>query len=315
MLKKKVSIILPVYNEEASMPFMRTCMEEVADINKGYDWEFLMINDGSHDMSLELMEDYHRNDCRFSYVDLSRNYGKEIAMLAGFDFAKGDAVIVMDADMQHPISVIPEMLKHWEEGFDDVYAQRKVSKEPFFKKNTSKFYYLLLQKFTRIPIQKNTGDFRLLDRSCVDALRRMRESERNTKALYSWVGFKKYGIWYEQGERREGQSKWSFLQLADLAIIGITSYSIAPLRIATLFGVITSFLAFLYGIWVFVKTMVWGDPVAGYPTLMIVLLLLGGVELTCLGIMGEYLGRVFNETKGRPNYFVDSYNGRRFKYE
>ena len=177
-------------------------MGQVVKQNPSYDWEFLLVNDGSMDNTLQQMMRLHDEDPHYSYLDLSRNYGKEIAMMAGFDYATGDAVIVMDADMQHPIEVIPEMLKYWEEGYDDVYAQRQGSKESWLKRKTSHWYYKLLQSVTKVPIQKDTGDFRLLDRSCVEALKQMRETERNTKGMYSWIGFHKKGITYQQLEGR-----------------------------------------------------------------------------------------------------------------
>lgn len=229
-------------------------------------------------------------------------------MMAGFDYAKGDAVIIMDADMQHPISAIPEMIQWWEEGYDDVYAQRRSSRESWFKKKTSQWYYTLLQRLTRVPIQKNTGDFRLLDRTCIEALRKMRESERNTKGLYSWIGFKKKGIFYDQLERQEGTSKWKFSQLVNLAINGMTSYTVAPLRIAMYLGIGVSFVAFIYLIYILITTLLYGDPVAGYPTIMVTILFLGGIQLLTIGVLGEYLGRIFNETKNRPGYFVRRYN-------
>lgn len=308
--KKLVSILLPAYNEEGSFDVLEECLNLVLKDNLNYDWEFLMINDGSGDSTLQQMIKLRGKDPNhYNYLDLSRNYGKEIAMLAGFDYVKGDAVIIMDSDMQHPIDVIPEMLKYWEDGYDDVYAQRKSSSEGWLKRKTSQWYYKVLQKTTRIPIQRDTGDFRLLDRSCIEALKRMRETERNTKGLYSWIGFRKKGIWYEQKERIAGASKWSFMQLVELAINGITSYTIAPLRISTIVGVIVSLTAFLYLLFILIKTIIWGDPVAGYPTIMVVMLFLGGVQLISLGLIGEYLGKVYNETKGRPAYFIESYNG------
>ncbi len=311
MTKKLVTILLPAYNEEASFPLIDRCMQQVLEENPGYEWEFLFVNDGSKDNTLQQMIRFHQSDPHYNYIDLSRNYGKEVAMMAGFDYAQGDAMIIMDADMQHPVSVIPEMLKYWEEGYDDVYAQRKTSQETWFKRKSSQWYYKVLQGLTRVPIQQNTGDFRLLDRSCIDALRQMRERERNTKGLYSWIGFHKKGIWYEQKEREAGVTKWSFLSLLGLAVNGIMSYTIAPLRISTMLGLIVSLAAFIYLIYILITTLLFGDPVAGYPTIMVTMLFLGGVQLLSLGIIGEYLGKVFNETKGRPGYFVNSYNGER----
>ncbi len=311
-MKKKLTIVLPAYNEERSFDLLQQRMQQVLEQNPDYDWEFLMVNDGSTDHTLQQMIRLHESDpLHWHYVDLSRNYGKEIAMLAGFDYADGDGVIVMDADMQHPVEVIPEMLRWWESGYDDVYATRKTSKESWFKRKTSQWYYHLLQKVSRVPIQKNTGDFRLLDKSCVKALRRLRETERNTKGLYSWIGFRKKGVEYEQLERVTGKSKWSVMQLIDLAINGLTSYTVAPLRFATLLGISVSLVAFLYLIYIIIKTVLYGDPVAGYPTLMVTILFIGGVQLLSLGIIGEYLGKVFNECKGRPAYFVESVDGER----
>lgn len=271
-----------------------------------------MVNDGSQDNTLQQMIRLHNQDPQhYNYLNLSRNFGKEAALMAGMDYLKGDAVIIMDIDMQHPVEVIPEMIKYWEEGFDDVYAQRKCSQESWLKKNASKLYYRTLQRLTKVPIQKDTGDFRLLDRSCIEAMKQLRETQRNNKGLYSWIGFKKKGILYEQKERQFGKSKWSFMQLLDLAINGFSSYTVAPLRISTILGLIVSFVAFLYLIYILVHTMLWGDPVAGYPTIMVTMLFLGGVQLLSLGIIGEYLGKIFMESKNRPNYFVESYNGER----
>lgn len=310
-MKKLVTILLPTYNEEESFPLIETCMNKVLVDNPDYDWEFLFVNDGSKDHSLELMIKFHDRDARYNYVDLSRNYGKEVAMMAGFDFVKGDGVIIMDSDMQHPVEVVPEMLKYWEEGYDDVYAQRKSSKETWFKRKTSKWYYKILQASTRVPIQQNAGDFRLLDRSCIEALKQMRETERNTKGLYSWIGFHKKGIFYEQKEREMGETKWSFMSLVNLALNGIMSYTVAPLRISAIFGIVISLFAFLYLLFIIVKTVIVGESVGGFPTIMVTILFLGGIQLLSLGIIGEYLGKIFNETKNRPGYFINSYNGKK----
>ncbi len=308
---KKITILLPAYNEEKSFPAIKECMKQVIETSPQYDWEFLMVNDGSTDNTLQQMIRLHNEDKHYNYIDLSRNYGKEVAMMAGFDYANGDALIIMDADMQHPVEVIPDMIHWWEEGYDDVYAERMASKETWFKRKTSQWYYRLLQSLTRVPIQKNTGDFRLLDRSCIDALKQMRETERNTKGMYSWIGFHKKGITYQQKERLEGVSKWSNSALLNLALNGIMSYSTAPLRIATIVGMLVSLIAFIYLVYILVTTLLYGDPVAGYPTIMVTMLFLGGIELLGIGIIGEYLGRVFNEVKGRPGYFINSYNGER----
>lgn len=307
---KRVTVLLPAFNEAASMPLLRSRMEQLADDNRSVEWEFMIVDDGSSDNTAQLAAEYHREDPRFSYISLSRNFGKEAAMLAGMDYATGDAVIIMDSDMQHPTDVVPRMLELWQQGWQDVYAIRASSKEGWWKRKTSQWYYKLLQNMTRVPIQANTGDFRLLDRVCVNALRQMRESQRNTKGMYSWIGFRKTGITYHQLSRTAGKSKWNWWSLLNLAIEGVTSYTTAPLRIASLLGVVCSIVGFVYLIYILTNTLLWGDPVAGYPTIMVTVLFMGGVQLLCLGIIGEYLSRVFNESKHRPPYIANVHNGR-----
>ena len=302
---KKITILLPAYNEEPSFPLIKESMAQVLRENPDYDWEFLFINDGSTDNTLQQIIRLRKEDCHYGYIDLSRNYGKEIAMMAGFDNVSSDAVIIMDSDMQHPVDVIPEMIEWWEQGYDDVYAERENSNETWFKKKSSQWYYKLLQSLTRVPIQKNTGDFRLLDRSCIEALKQMRETERNTKGMYSWIGFHKKGIKYKQKEREEGKTKWSIWGLINLALNGIMSYTIAPLRIVSVIGTFVSLVAFTYLVYILITTLIYGDPVAGYPTIMVTILFLGGIQLLGIGIVGEYLGRVFNEVKRRPGYFIN----------
>ena len=237
---KKVTIIIPAYNEAESFDDIKVNMQEVVNNNVDYEWEFLLINDGSTDDTLQKMEKLCITDEHYHYIDLSRNYGKEIAIMAGLDYAQGDAVIIMDADMQHPINIIPEMLKYWEEGYEDVYAQRETSNESWMKRNTSKLYYNILQKSTNIPIQKDTGDFRLLDRKCIDALKNIRETDRNNKGIFSWIGFKKKGIYYHQNKRKHGKTKWNYYKLVNLALTGITSFTTLPLRFASFFGFLIS---------------------------------------------------------------------------
>lgn len=304
---KTITILLPTYNEASSFDELKVCMAQVIIDNPQYEWEFLMVNDGSTDESLQLMKQLCQSDMHYHYIDLSRNYGKEIAIMAGMDYAKGDAVIIMDADMQHPVDVIPEMIRYWEEGYDDVYAQRQRSDESWLKRNTSKIYYKILQKSTQIPIQKDTGDFRLLDRKCIEALKKMRERDRNNKGMFSWIGFNKKGINYQQHKRMHGKTKWNYYKLLNLALTGITSFTTTPLRFASFFGIIVSFFAFLYLVYIIIKTILYGDPVQGYPTLMVTILFLGGIQLIALGIIGEYLSHIFNETKKRPAYFIREY--------
>ena len=309
-MRKKISILIPCYNEDKSLPLLYEALQKVTAENANYDWEFLFINDGSRDNTLVVLEQLHAKDNHCCYVDLSRNYGKEVAMLAGFDYVTGDATVIMDADLQHPPYVIPQMIAKWEEGFDDVYAQRITrGKESWLRKRLSLAYYKLLTKSSRIDVLPNVGDFRLLDRQCIEALKTLREQGRYTKGMYCYIGFRKASVDFETQERVAGESSMSYRNLVRLAIEGIMSYTTAPLRFASMMGAIVSIVAFLYAIWILIKTLVWGDPVAGFPTLMVVILFLGGVQLLSLGIIGEYLGRVYNETKNRPVYFARTYNG------
>ena len=311
---QKVSILIPAYNEEAALQYLFERLVILMDANDKFAWEVLFVNDGSTDSTLILMSQIHEKDGRFNYLDLSRNYGKEVAMLAGFDYLTGDCMIIMDADLQHPPELIPEMLKYWEEGYDDVYARRSVRNgESFLKKQTALIFYWFLQKTTKVEIQQNTGDFRLLDKTCISALRSMRESQRFTKGMYSWIGFHKKEILFEQQERIAGVSKWNYFKLLELAIEGITSFTISPLRLSSIVGVIVSLGAFFYMAYVFISALFLGDPVKGYPTMMVVILFLGGFQLLSMGIMGEYLGRIFIETKNRPPYFARLYNGKKIE--
>ena len=310
---KTITIIIPCYNEAQSLPLLHAELCKLSESESDYNWEYLFINDGSRDTTIEELEKLHTQDKRCNYVDLSRNYGKEVALLAGFDYATGDCAVIMDADLRHPPHVVHEMLRKWEQGYDDVYARRKSrGKESWLRKRLSLAYYRLLSKSTRIDVLPNVGDFRLLDRRCIDALRQLREQSRYTKGMYCYIGFKKTFVEFETQDRVAGQSSMSYSVLVKLAIEGLTAYTTSPLQWATGIGIIISLTSFLYAFWVIVKTIVWGDPVAGFPTLMIAILFLGGVQLLSLGIIGEYLGRVFNETKNRPVYFVQSFNGDKY---
>lgn len=310
---KTITIIIPCYNEAQSLPLLHAELCKLSESESGYNWEFLFINDGSRDTTIEELGKLHAQDKRCNYVDLSRNYGKEVALLAGFDYATGDCAVIMDADLQHPPQVVHEMLRKWEEGYDDVYARRKSrGKESWFRKRLSLAYYRILSKSTRIDVLPNVGDFRLLDFRCLDALRQLREQSRYTKGMYCYIGFKKTFVEFETQDRVAGQSSMSYSVLIKLAMEGLTAYTTSPLQWATGIGIIVSLISFLYALWVIIKTIVWGDPVAGFPTLMIAILFLGGVQLLSLGIIGEYLGRVFNETKNRPVYFVQSFNGDKY---
>ena len=311
---KKVSILIPAYNEEEVLYTLYDRLENVINKLNNYEFEVLLINDGSKDNTLNILRELRKRDKRMCYINLSRNYGKETAMIAGLDYVTGDCCIILDADLQDPPELIEEMLKYWEQGYDDVYAKRKSrAGESFMKKFTSSLFYKILQKSTRIPIKKDTGDFRLLDRRCVDAIRKFRESERYTKGMFSWIGFNKKEILFDRDPRVAGSTKWNYWKLIDLAIEGITSFTTKPLRISSFLGVIISFCAFVYIVIIIARTLIMGEAVKGYPSLMAVILFLGGVQLLSLGIIGEYIGRVFNETKRRPLYFVEEYNGEKVR--
>lgn len=308
-MKKLISILIPCYNEAQSLPILIPKLEDLANNLKQYEWEFLCVNDGSKDNTLEVLRELRVVYNRINYIDLSRNYGKENAMLAGFDYVKGDCMVIMDADLQHPPHVIVQMLEKWEEGNDDVYASRLTrGKESWLRKKLSLLYYRILQRSTRLEVLPNVGDFRLLDRRCINALKQLRENNRYTKGMYCYIGFKKTHVTFETEDRIAGESSMNYKTLINLAIEGILSYTILPLRIATVIGVLTSLFAFIYMLVVFIKTLLYGDPVQGYPTMMIVILFLGGIQLLALGILGEYIGRIFTETKNRPVYFVRTYN-------
>ena len=306
---KKITIIIPAYNEEESLPFLYERLDKLMENMKNYDFEILFVNDGSKDKTISIIKELREKDKRISYVDFSRNFGKEIAMIAGLDYATGDCGIFMDADLQDPPELIPELVKYWEEGYDDVYAKRRSRKgETWLKKFTSKMYYKVLQKTTRIEIQKDTGDFRLLDRRCVNALRKIRESERNTKSMFSWIGYKKKEVLYDRDPRVAGTTKWNYIKLIDLAIDGITSFTTSPLRLSTYIAIPTFLVLFVYFIYVIAKSCIIHEAIQAFQAIILLILFFSGVQILLFGILGEYLGRIFKETKNRPLYLVNEYN-------
>ena len=313
---KKITIIIPAYNEEESLPPLYERLEKLMNSMENYEFEILFVNDGSKDNTINLIKEYRQKDKRISYVDFSRNFGKEIAMIAGLDYATGDCVIFMDADLQDPPELIPELVKYWEEGYDDVYAKRSSRKgETWLKKFTSKMYYRVLQSLTSVPIQKDTGDFRLLDRRCVNALKKMRESQRNSKSMFSWIGYKKKEVLYDRDPRVAGQTKWNYKKLVDLAIDGITSFTTSPLRISTYISIPTFILLFVYFVYVIAKCIITSTAIQAYQAIILLILFFSGVQILLFGIIGEYLGRIFNESKNRPLYLVNEYNGEKEKNE
>jgi glycosyltransferase involved in cell wall biosynthesis len=308
-MKKLISILIPAYNEEEVLDMLYERLDALAKGNDKYDFEFLFVNDGSRDGTLAILKAYAEQDTRISYINLSRNFGKEIAMIAGFDHVKGDAMVIIDADLQDPPELIPDMIRYWEDGYDDVYAKRRSREgETWLKKKTSTWYYHLLQRSTRIPIQRDTGDFRLLDRRAIEALKQFRESERYTKGMFSWIGFKKKEVLYDRDPRAAGTTKWNYGKLINLAIDGITSFTTAPLRISTFIGGTVSIVAFIYILYLLIRPLFGVPTGGGYSSLMAAILFLGGVQLLSLGVIGEYIGRIFNEAKRRPLYFVEEYH-------
>ena len=313
---KKVTIIIPAYNEEESLPLLYDRLNKVISELKEYEFEMLFINDGSKDKTIEIIKSFRKQDKRVSYVDFSRNFGKEIAMIAGLDYAKGDCVIFIDADLQDPPELIPELIKYWEQGYDDVYAKRRSRKgETFIKKFTSKMYYKILQSVTRVEIQKDTGDFRLLDRRCVNALKQLRETQRCSKSMFSWIGYNKKEVLFDRDPRVAGKTKWNYKKLIDLAIDGITSFTTSPLRISTYLAIPTFLALVVYFVYVIIKCITQNVAVQAFQAIILLILFFSGIQIMLFGIMGEYLGRIFNETKNRPLYFIKEYNGVREENE
>lgn len=309
---KKISILIPCYNEQESLPLLYKALNDVMRderVSAKYSFEILLVNDGSKDATLSILRQLHKEDPRVSYIDLSRNFGKENAMMAGFDYVTGDCCIIMDADLQDPPEIMFQMLVNWEEGYEDVYAKRvSRGKESWLRRILSMRFYKILNRMSKVEMLQNVGDFRLLDRRCVEALKSLRETERYTKGLFCWIGYRKAEVLFDRGDRVAGTTSWSMWKLMRLGIDGIISFTTAPLHFATWLGTLISFFAFVYLIFILIKTLIYGDPVAGFPTLICVILFLGGVLLLCVGILGEYVARMYNETKRRPGYLVREYN-------
>ena len=306
-----LSVVVPAYNEEQVLPAFHKRLSTVLD-SISMDAEVVYVNDGSTDNTLTVIQHLRQSDPRIGIVDLSRNFGKEIALTAGLDHVSGDAVVIIDADLQDPPELIPEMLKYWTDGYDVVYAKR-ISRdgESRIKQGTAYAFYRVIQKVSRVKIPEDTGDYRLLSRRAVDALRQLREQHRFMKGLFAWIGYPQKAVMYKRDGRFAGQTKWNYWKLWNFAIEGITSFSIAPLKVATYVGLMIAIGAFMYSGIIIYKTLVYGNPVAGYPSLMVVILFLGGVQLITLGVIGEYLGRMFDESKQRPLYFMKNYEAPR----
>ncbi len=302
--RHSLSIVVPVFNEEAVLREFHRRLAGALD-SLPADAEILYINDGSRDGTMALLGELHRTDARVAVIDLSRNFGKEVAMSAGLDMARGDAVVVIDADLQDPPELIPGMVGAWREGHDVVLMRRRSrAQESRLKKLTARVFYRAMGSIGTIDIPENVGDFRLLSRRAVDALRRFPERARFMKGLFAWIGFPSAEIEYDRDGRLAGRTKWNYWRLWNFALEGITSFSVVPLKLASYAGLLTALAAFAYGLKVIVWTLLYGDPVAGYPTLVVLVLFLGGLQLMALGFIGEYLARMFIEVKRRPLYLV-----------
>jgi glycosyltransferase involved in cell wall biosynthesis len=302
-----VSIVIPCYNEEENI---EAFYNEFIKVFKqtDYKYELVFINDGSKDKTMEKLMDLYKKNPNVKIVDFSRNFGKEIALSAGLDYATGDVAIPLDADLQHPPKVILQMLDKYKDGYDIVNAVRsKSDDETFFKKFTSKLFYKIINKLTYIEIPKDVGDFRLISKDALNAIKELRERKRFMKGIFAWVGFKTASVYYDRAQRYAGKTKWNYLKLINLAIEGITSFSAAPLRLAFFLGFLVSFIAFIYAFCIIFAELFFGSPIKGYASIMTAILFLGGVELIAIGIIGEYIGRIYEEVKQRPLYVVKKF--------
>ena len=302
-----ISIVVPAYNEaDGIAEFHRRLTNVRAKLRERS--EVVYVNDGSRDDTFAILRSLRERDPTISIVNLSRNFGKEIALTAGLDHSRGDAVIVIDADLQDPPELIPTLIERWHEDEADVVFARRCSRagESWFKKATAYGFYRLINALSARTVPVDTGDFRLLSRRAVDAVTMFRERHRFMKGLFAWIGYRQVAVTYERERRLAGATKWNYWRLWNLSLEGITSFSIAPLKIATYIGLFTATVAVVYGTYIIGLTIIFGNPVAGYPSLLVILLFLGGIQLLSLGIIGEYVGRIFNETKQRPLYIVDT---------
>ena len=301
-----LSVVVPAFNEaEGLEQFHRRLVTAMEPLGT---WDVLYVDDGSNDTTRAIVELLRRDDPRIGLVSLSRNFGKEIATTAGLDHATGNAVIVIDADLQDPPEVIPALVAAWRQGFDMVCARRRVrAGDTALKRMTAHVFYRLMRHAGRVRLPEDTGDFRLMSRRVVDCVCKLREQHRFNKGLFAWVGFPTTTVIYDRARRETGGTKWNYWRLWNLALEGITSFTVMPLKLATYIGLAVAVLAAIYGAQVIVKTLIFGNTVAGYPSLMTVILFLGGIQLMTLGVIGEYLGRIFNETKRRPLYLVERF--------
>jgi glycosyltransferase involved in cell wall biosynthesis len=305
----ELSVVVPFYNEELNIDYLFKRLVTVLD-RLHMKYEIVCVNDGSKDNTLKSLIEHHRRNPVIKVISLSRNFGKEIALTAGLDYARGAAVVPIDADLQDPPELIEELIAKWREGYEVVYATRRSRQgESWLKRLTAKVFYRTIARMSCIPIPRNTGDFRLLDRRVVEALKQMPERTRFMKGLFAWVGFKQTSVLYDRLQRYQGNTKWNYWRLWNLAVDGITSFSSMPLKVWSYVGLALSFPSFLYATFLIIRTLLFGVVVPGYASLMVVVLFLGGIQFLTLGIIGEYLGRVYEEVKRRPLYLVREYYG------
>ncbi|MDX2271851.1 MAG: glycosyltransferase family 2 protein [Cyanobacteriota bacterium] len=304
-----LSIVIPCRNEADNLSYLFERLTQNLDL-LGLRYEIVCVNDGSQDQTLEYLIQYHQKNSAIKVINLSRNFGKEIALTAGIDYATGRAVIPIDADLQDPPELIGEMVKKWQEGYQVIYAVRKTRQgETWIKRLTANAFYRVIGRMSQIHIPRNTGDFRLMDRQVVEALKQMRERTRFMKGLFAWVGYRQTAIYYDRAPRYQGTTQWNYWRLWNLAVEGITSFSSLPLRVWSYLGVGLSMVALLYALYLVIRTLILGVDVPGYASLAVIMLLLGGIQLVSLGVIGEYLGRIFEEVKGRPLYLVQKAYG------
>ena len=300
-----LSIIVPMYNEEEGAEIFFSRMNTVLETIE-LDWEIICVNDGSTDGTLAKLKEYSKKDERIKIVDLSRNFGKELALTAGLDHAKGDVIIPIDADLQDPPEIIPDMIAKWKEGYKVVLATRKSRKtDTWMKKHTATLFYKIINKISDIVIPHNTGDYRLMDRQVADAVGLCQERTRFMKGLFAWVGFPTAVVYFDREERAAGTSKWNYISLWKFALDGIFAFTTLPLKVWTYIGAIISAISFIYASFLVIRAMLFGVDVAGYTSIMVVVLFLGGIQLISLGVIGEYVGRIYKETKKRPLYLVN----------
>lgn len=302
-----LSVIVPAYNEEEVLPVFHARLTKALSGLQG-GWEVIYVNDGSKDGTLRVLKELNRANPAVGFATLSRNFGKEAAMSAGLRLARGQAVILIDADLQDPPELIPEMILAWQQGADVVNMRRRSRQgETWFKKASAAWFYRVINWLSEVPIPENVGDFRLLSRRSVDALNLLPEHNRFMKGLFAWIGYNQVTLDYDRHARAAGETKWPYFKLFNFAVEGITGFSVIPLRMASYVGFLSAAAAFLYAMRFLFKAMVFGEEVKGFPTLIVTILLLGGLQLMAMGILGEYLGRLFMESKRRPLYLLDEY--------